>query len=560
MKPSKIWKGWLAYPLAVLAMACWQSENVASTEILNPPGKGTVTGIVTDPFGKPAARVLVQAFPVDYNPINDIRFDTIQKMVDTTDSLGKFTIAQLDSGEYNLVAKAQLGGMAALVRDFHIHSKRTLNLGHPMLHHTGALSILIPDSFPREKGFLALMGTSFRTSVDLRSQETRRVQLDSLPIGRMPPLIYSTQSASAPIQELAREVLIQSDDTLPADAYSAWRYHKRIFINTRGSGTGNSGTVKDCPILIRLQAGDIDFNLAQASGNDLRFTSKNGTALAYDLEDWNSTYTRATIWVKLDSVLGNDSTQFIRMYWGNAKAISESSGPVVFSKNRGYLGVWHLNEVPNITKDGYQDASGNLNHGTGTAMPTYPRIASLSGYAQAFDGMNTSINAGTGPSLHAPSALTLEAWVRVTTFGYNANLISKAYTTDSVLFYEYGLTLGNPSNTIRFTITAAGINRDLNTTQTLLPNEWYQVAGTYDGAFMRVFINGSLTDSLAFTGAISDFGRPLLMGRYEYSTAFSLDGILDEVRVLRVAHGKDYFKLTYENLKASSKLIRFDTP
>ena len=41
-------------------------------------------------------------------------------------------------------------------------------------------------------------------------------------------------------------------------------------------------------------------------------------------------------------VNGNDSTQFITMYWGNGTAVDSSNGAAVF--NNEFAGVWHLND------------------------------------------------------------------------------------------------------------------------------------------------------------------------------------------------------------------------
>jgi hypothetical protein len=43
-----------------------------------------------------------------------------------------------------------------------------------------------------------------------------------------------------------------------------------------------------------------------------------------------------------------NARQEIKMFWGNADAVSESSGPAVFSEANGYLSVWHVNEADPI--------------------------------------------------------------------------------------------------------------------------------------------------------------------------------------------------------------------
>ncbi len=53
------------------------------------------------------------------------------------------------------------------------------------------------------------------------------------------------------------------------------------------------------------------------------------------------------------------------MTWGDANAASASDGKAVFTKDDGYLGVWHLSEPGSMTADGYKDSSWNEAHATG---------------------------------------------------------------------------------------------------------------------------------------------------------------------------------------------------
>ena len=48
------------------------------------------------------------------------------------------------------------------------------------------------------------------------------------------------------------------------------------------------------------------------------------------------------MWVKVDSIKGNDASQAIRMYWGNAGAPDSSNPSAVFGAGNGYVAAWHL--------------------------------------------------------------------------------------------------------------------------------------------------------------------------------------------------------------------------
>ncbi len=61
-------------------------------------------------------------------------------------------------------------------------------------------------------------------------------------------------------------------------------------------------------------------------------------------------------------------------------------------------------------------------------------------------------------------------------------------------------------------------------------NTWTHVAFTYDGATMRVFINGTQVASRAQTGTIQSSSSPLWIGANQPYGEF-FNGLIDEARV-----------------------------
>jgi hypothetical protein len=57
--------------------------------------------------------------------------------------------------------------------------------------------------------------------------------------------------------------------------------------------------------------------------------------------------------------------------------------------------------------------------------------------------------------------------------------------------------------------------------------EWIHLAGVYDGARVRIYVNGSEEASTAFTGNIMQVSQPLLIGRYG-SAGEAVKGQLDD--------------------------------
>lgn len=107
-------------------------------------------------------------------------------------------------------------------------------------------------------------------------------------------------------------------------------------------------------------------------------------------------------------------------------------------------------------------------------------------------------------------------------------------------------TFGSDSNRLQITVrsdgridlyedlTGTGLYSAMSATGTITTNTWYYCAGTYDGSTVRLFINGTLVASAAYTGATRysatncflGYGRATSTNRY-------LNGYIDEFRVTR---------------------------
>jgi len=168
-------------------------------------------------------------------------------------------------------------------------------------------------------------------------------------------------------------VLGASFSTLPAaEDYSTWSHSQEIILNTSNTGANVTGSVHGFPVLIRLNPSNFSgFASTLAQGADVRFAKSNGAALSYEIERWvdgSNNRDTAEIWVKVDTVYGNNGSQNIVMYWGNPGALSISNGAGAFDTANGFAGVWHLGE----NSDSMYDATGNGFNGKKYGSTTAP--------------------------------------------------------------------------------------------------------------------------------------------------------------------------------------------
>ena len=177
------------------------------------------------------------------------------------------------------------------------------------------------------------------------------------------------------------------------------------------------------------------------------------------------------------------------------------------------------------------DASGNDYHGTiSGASPTSDRFGTPDD-AYLFDGSTNYID------FPAPVELLNTA---VSGFSFSAWIYSQGGdgTTPQNLFEATTATAGvnnevyfeaNMPAPMRFGITDDSNGEHMVASQPLNLNTWYYVVGTYDGAEQKIYIDGQLVASEAWTNTFTinsniQVGKDLQGGQY-------FNGIIDDIRI-----------------------------
>lgn len=167
----------------------------------------------------------------------------------------------------------------------------------------------------------------------------------------------------------------------------------------------------------------------------------------------------------------------------------------------GLAAAYAMNENSGATVN---DTSGNRN--TGTASNTQ-WAQGRNGRALVFNGSSSGVLVNDANSLDLTAGMTLEAWVRPTaTFANWRAVIDKASA------YSLHSTTG-ASHPGKIPV-----------------NAWSHLALTYDGAMMRLYVNGQPVDGgTPRTGAITASSAPLYIGRSASGDYFP--GTIDDVRI-----------------------------
>ncbi len=176
---------------------------------------------------------------------------------------------------------------------------------------------------------------------------------------------------------------VAQDTTLSVDWWDTdWTKRQKLtFDNLR-----QSEQLSNFPVLIKLIGGyNIDYSQTQDNGEDLRFFDADGTALFYEIEEWNESGT-SYVWVRVAEIDGWSNTDYITMYYWNSGAIPAGEDPDrVWLSN--YAMVQHLDETSGTHFDSTANDNDGINNGSNQNATGY-----ISG-ANFFDGTNDQIDA-----------------------------------------------------------------------------------------------------------------------------------------------------------------------
>src|SRR5687768_5750958 len=284
------------------------------------------------------------------------------------------------------------------------------------------------------------------------------------------------------------------------------------------------------------------------------------------------TYDAATTTMRLyrDGVLVNTNTAVASNYTSEATYIgSHSAGSSLIQGMVDEVRIWNIARTQaqlkqNLLYPPANNASGlvayyklddgsgatatNSTGGTNGTIQNAPAwVISPSqhaGNALKFDGVDDIVSIPDHSSLDITTAITLEAWVYATKNSGIQNVICKSSNSPNT-GYIFPRTDNGWTSTIVYLHIAGGW-RTLSAPYPGL-NAWHHLAATYDGATIRLYINGVEAASLARTGNITTNNKPLVLGNQTRITEY-FGGSADEVRVWNVPRTQAHSQADMNNI------------
>ena len=192
----------------------------------------------------------------------------------------------------------------------------------------------------------------------------------------------------------------------------------------------------------------------------------------------------------------------------------------------GLIGRWNFDDGAGSIA---ADSSPSANHPGTIVGATWDQPGKVGSGDLLFNGANSYVRVADSPDLDPTAAITLAAWIKAIDWNGNRRILQKgdpngANSGDN----QYRLTA--ESGVLKFDLYGVG------TVSAALPSVgvWHYVAGTWDGATMKLYVDGAVVASAAVGGNIAVTSAPLTIGAkntVSTNTGNYFHGDLDDVRI-----------------------------
>lgn len=170
----------------------------------------------------------------------------------------------------------------------------------------------------------------------------------------------------------------------------------------------------------------------------------------------------------------------------------------------------------------------NTNYGTPVGGMTFS--PGKVGQAFAFNVTNAYVLVSDSPGLRFTSAMSVEAWIYPYTRSTRSReILSKWEGASNQRAYTFNI---SPTARGAFSVSPNGSSSATTvTTTSLIPtNTWSHLAAVYDGASLRIYLNGVLESTIAYAQGIFPGSVPMTIGSTITSGSY-FDGLIDEPTV-----------------------------
>lgn len=523
---------------ALLFFTCSNTDNLAGPGGSSETQNGFVCTAIF-PDGNPAKNALVRIRPADYlaGTGNEFAIADDSSVIDTTtNDSGRITIHSLRFGEYFVEINDQdsSAGLMCFTADEESEMQSDTVMLQPYARAKGQI-----DSGNSNLKFVQIRGLERVSEIS----NDGYYFFDDLPQG--------TYTFRLIAEDPQNESYVFDSVNITNNSVNiiGYRSTRLIILNTTASGADVSQDVFSFPVLLRFNEDSFQF----IQDTTICFTKPDGTELPHQIEYLDSQNSSAAVWVKVDTIKGDDTTRIYMHYERNRSAYCSNSDNVFDSKE--FAGVWHLGEISGSEQGHYTDATANARNGTGINMETGIATPGIAGLGQELNGIDNLILI---PGLLDQSkSLTLSAWVKsedstgeIISIGDNAGMKFAFDSTGFGIYCYYSY--GDETSWLPIGVRIESIE-----------HRWHHISVVIDsGAGMiLLYIDGALMSEAEMIGELlyNKTGADTYIGQ-GFRETNNLQGMIDEVRVSNVVRSSAWVKLCYENQRMDQTLVTYHVP
>jgi hypothetical protein len=285
-------------------------------------------------------------------------------------------------------------------------------------------------------------------------------------------------------------------------------------------------------------------------GGDIRCYKSDGTTeLAREVVSCDTATQTGELHIKYSGTLSSSTDTVIKIY---ADGLS-SDYPVTgtYGRNAVWSGAYNLvshdGGVTNSTSTSYSITNNGASSVTG-----------LVGTASSFNGTNDYVTVASNAALQL-STYTFSLLIKANVAGGGTDAIRQIINKSTNTFSEANYSFASTHTSLDF--TKSSIHR--TTTEVWVPSKiastmsadtFYYVSSTYNGTSIKVFLNGSLENTVtAATPKTGTTGALFIGSGQSNGTAASFfGGLIDEVRIGSGAKSDDWLETESNNLMSAS--------
>jgi prepilin-type N-terminal cleavage/methylation domain-containing protein len=183
----------------------------------------------------------------------------------------------------------------------------------------------------------------------------------------------------------------------------------------------------------------------------------------------------------------------------------------------------------------------------------------ISGTCLKFDGSNDYLNLGSNTILDVASTITIGVWIKTSEYAGCQDILEKNYYNWAIRKSWNGSIVGYPTFLLRLSGTVKELSSTAETGARIYDDNWHYIVATYDGTWMKLYIDGAENRSTnSYSGTITT-GGTLYVG-YTAATTGYYNGLLDELRVYSAAIPSSQVKEQYyagiNSLLASGQITK----